>query len=110
MADPVFFTSLYLYLFPHRELVPGLNDTAWLLVLSVFCTVLAFNLSLQALQKISPFTVNLSYNLEPVYGILLAFLLFREDRELDLGFYYGIVIILFTVFLQSWRVWKKKSY
>ncbi|HSF45066.1 MAG TPA: DMT family transporter [Chitinophagaceae bacterium] len=101
---------LYLKLIPQGELIPGLTDTGWLLVLSIFCTVLAFNLSLEALQKISPFTVNLSYNLEPVYGILLAFLIYREDRELDRGFYYGITIIIFTVILQSWRVWKKKSY
>ena len=101
---------LYLFFFPHGELVPGISDTGWLLVLSIFCTVLAFNLSLEALHKISPFTVNLSYNLEPVYGILLAFLIYREDRELDRGFYYGISIIIFTVILQSWRVWKKKSY
>jgi drug/metabolite transporter (DMT)-like permease len=101
---------VYLYFFPHKELVPGLSDTGWLLVLSIFCTVLAFNLSLEALHKISPFTVNLTYNLEPVYGILLAFLIYREDRELDQGFYYGIAIIIFTVILQSWRVWKKKSY
>jgi drug/metabolite transporter (DMT)-like permease len=100
----------YLFLFPVEDLLPGWSDAGWLLVLSLFCTVLAFNLSLEALHKISPFTVNLSYNLEPVYGILLAFVIYREDKELDKGFYYGIAIIIFTVFLQSWRVWKKKSY
>lgn len=100
----------YLYVFPVADLLPGWSDVGWLLVLSLFCTVLAFNLSLEALHKISPFTVNLSYNLEPVYGILLAFLLYREDKELDKGFYYGIAIIIFTVLHQSWRVWKKKSY
>ncbi|HLO81267.1 MAG TPA: DMT family transporter [Chitinophagaceae bacterium] len=101
---------IYLYFFPVTDLLPGWSNTGWLLVLSLFCTVLAFNLSLEALHKISPFTVNLSYNLEPVYGILLAFLIYREDRDLDKGFYYGIAIIIFTVVLQSWRVWKKKSY
>jgi drug/metabolite transporter (DMT)-like permease len=100
---------LYLYYFPHVSLLPGWSDVGWLLILSLFCTVLAFNLSLEALHKISPFTVNLSYNLEPVYGILLAFLVYREDRELDKGFYYGISLILLTVVFQSWRVWKKKS-
>jgi drug/metabolite transporter (DMT)-like permease len=64
---------------------------------------------LQALQRISPFTVNLSYNLEPLYGILLAFLVFGEYRELDNWFYYGSTIIIFTVLLQTWRVWRKKS-
>lgn len=101
---------LYLHIFPVSHLLPGWSNTGWLLVLSLFCTVLAFNLSMEALHKISPFTVNLSYNLEPVYGILLAFLIYREDQELDRGFYYGIAIIIFTVLLQSWRVWQKKSY
>jgi drug/metabolite transporter (DMT)-like permease len=99
----------YLYFFPVPHFLPSWSDTGWLLVLSLFCTVLAFNLSMNALRKISPFTVNLSYNLEPVYGILLAFLIYREDRELEQGFYIGISIILFTVVLQSIRIWKMKS-
>lgn len=100
---------VYLAYFPQPSLLPGIGDTAWLLVLSLLCTVLAFNLSMQALQKISPFTVNLSYNLEPVYGIILAFIVFGEHRELEKGFYYGSALIIFTVLLQTWRVWKKKS-
>jgi len=100
---------LYLYYFPTHSVLPSWSDAGWLLVLSLFCTVLAFNLSLEALHKISPFTVNLSYNLEPVYGILLAFIVYREDRELDQGFYYGISLIMLTVLMQSWRVWRKKS-
>lgn len=99
----------YLHYFPVQQFLPSWSDTGWLLVLSLFCTVLAFNLSMSALRKISPFTVNLSYNLEPLYGILLAFIIYREDRELENGFYTGISIILFTVVLQSMRIWKMKS-
>lgn len=99
----------YLFYFPVAVMLPTWSDTGWLLVLSLFCTVLAFNLSMNALRKISPFTVNLSYNLEPVYGIILAFAIYREDRELGKGFYIGISIILFTVLLQSLRIWKMKS-
>jgi drug/metabolite transporter (DMT)-like permease len=100
---------VYLYFFPVQQFLPSWSDTGWLLVLSLFCTVLAFNLSMNALRKISPFTVNLSYNLEPLYGILLAFIIYREDRELQKGFYIGISIILVTVVLQSLRIWKMKS-
>lgn len=100
---------LYLYFFPVQQLLPSWSDTGWLLVLSLFCTVLAFNLSMNALSRISPFTVNLSYNLEPVYGIILAFIIYREDRELEMGFYIGISIILFTVIMQSLRIWKMKT-
>ena len=99
---------LYLFLFPAASLTPDMSDWGWLLVLSLACTVLAFNLSMSALQKISAFTVNLSYNLEPVYGILLAFLLFREDRYLNGGFYVGFFLILLSIGLQTARLWRRR--
>src|SRR6201996_55815 len=98
---------LYLWLFPAPSLLPGLQDWIWLLVLSWACTVLAFNLSMSALQHISAFTVNLSYNLEPVYGILLAFVLFREDKNLNKGFYVGFCLILLSIILQTVRLKRK---
>ena len=100
---------VYLWLFPAPSLLPTLSEWGWLLVLSWACTVLAFNLSMSALQKISAFTVNLSYNLEPVYGILLAFLLFREDKYLNGGFYIGFFLILLSIVLQTLRLWRKQS-
>jgi drug/metabolite transporter (DMT)-like permease len=99
------FMPVYLWLFPVPSLLPGLADLGWLLVLSWACTVLAFNLGLLALQKISAFTVSLTYNLEPVYGILLAFAVFREDRYFNRGFYVGLTIILASIVLQTFRLW-----
>jgi len=99
---------IYLHLFPTPSLLPGLADLGWLLVLSWACTVLAFNLGLMALQKISAFTVSLTYNLEPVYGILLAFVVFREDKYFNKGFYVGFAIILGSIVLQTFRLWRKK--
>jgi len=99
---------LYLWLFPAPSLLPGWQDLGWLLVLAWACTVLAFNLSMSALQKISAFTVNLTYNLEPVYGILLAFVLFREDKYLSTGFYVGFLLILLSIVLQMARLKKKQ--
>jgi drug/metabolite transporter (DMT)-like permease len=95
---------LYLYLFPVASLLPGLQDWIWLLILAWACTVLAFNLSMSALNKISAFTVNLSYNLEPVYGILLAFLVFREDKYFNRGFYIGFFLIVLSIVLQTVRL------
>ncbi|HEY8388049.1 MAG TPA: EamA family transporter, partial [Parasegetibacter sp.] len=60
-----------------------------------------------ALRKISSFTVNLSYNLEPVYGILLAFLIFKENQYLHGSFYLGLLLIIIAVSLQMWRIYKK---
>ncbi len=79
-------------------------DWLWLLILSLVCTVWAFFLQLQALQYISAVTLNLSYNLEPVYGILLAFLVFGENKYLQPGFYVGLALIAVAVMIQMVRV------
>lgn len=97
----------YTQWFPSDQVIPGWRDFAWLLVLSWLCTVIAFNLSMKALQKISAFTVNLTYNLEPLYGILLAFVLFREDRSLQNSFYGGLSLIVISVMIQTILVYRK---
>ena len=99
----------YLRWFPAAKVLPDLWDWIWLLVLSLACTVLAFNLSMNALKRLSAFTVNLSYNLEPVYGILLAFALFREDKYLHGWFYTGFSLIILSIGLQMLRLWRKKD-
>jgi drug/metabolite transporter (DMT)-like permease len=79
------------------RLLPTLKDWGWLLVLSWFCSVWAFQLSGAALKKLSAFTVNLAFNLEPVYGILLAFVVYREDQLLNKWFYVGLSFILIAL-------------
>jgi drug/metabolite transporter (DMT)-like permease len=102
---------VYWKLSPADHFVPTAKDTFWLLILSWFCTVLAFSLSMQALKNISAFTVNLSFNLEPLYGIILAFVIYREDLSLNTGFYLGFFMIIISVVLQSLLVYRslKKS-
>ncbi len=104
-----FILPFYFQFISFSSFIPDLSDFVWLMVLSLLCTVLAFNLSIRALNKISPFTVNLSYNLEPVYGIVLAFVIYKEHMELGLSFYVGLFIIFLTVVLQSARVWKTRG-
>lgn len=77
--------------------IPEPSDWVWLLVLSLVCTTLAYVLALRALRHVSAFASNLTINLEPVYGILLAVLLLGEHRELAPGFYAGVVLILGAV-------------
>jgi drug/metabolite transporter (DMT)-like permease len=84
--------------------IPTLSDAGWLLVLAVICTVLCFDLQLKALQKISAFTCNLMYNLEPLYGIILAFIFFGEGKMLHYGFYVGVALILIAILLQMFRL------
>jgi drug/metabolite transporter (DMT)-like permease len=87
---------------PLEQLIPTSMDWFYLLLLSLFCTVLAFNLSLKALRQLSPFTVNLVINLEPVYGILLAFVVLKEHKYLNQGFAIGAIIIICSVLLHTY--------
>ncbi|MEP6677481.1 MAG: DMT family transporter [Ferruginibacter sp.] len=102
-----FLVPLYLLQFPAAYYTPTLTDWVWLFVLAWFCTILAFNLQLNALKKISAFTANLTYNLEPVYGIILAFIFFKENEHLKPQFYVGLALIIGAVALQMLRVSKK---
>jgi drug/metabolite transporter (DMT)-like permease len=104
------FMPLYLYYFPVKSLIPGWSDWGWLLILSWLCSVWAFQLTTEALKKLSAFTVNLTFNLEPVYGILLAFVFFNEAKDLSKGFYFGLALIILSVVLQMWRVVKLKKH
>ncbi|WP_160716543.1 DMT family transporter [Chitinophaga solisilvae] len=98
------FMPLYLYLFPVASLLPTSMDVVYLLILAWACTVCMYLLSMSALKKISPFTVNLCFNLEPVYSIILAFLLFHENKMLNNAFYGGLACIMLSVALQMIRV------
>jgi drug/metabolite transporter (DMT)-like permease len=98
---------LYLHYYPVTSILPTLTDWLWLLMLGWLCTVLAMDLMLQALQKVSAFTQNLSLNLEPVYGIILAFVLFGEQKQLGDSFYIGVSLITLSVVLQMIRVIKQ---
>lgn len=99
---------VYLYVFPTAHYIPSINDVIWLLLLSWVCTILGMDLSLQALQKISAFTLTLTLNLEPVYGIILAFVVYNENEHLSDGFYVGFALILTAVMLQMLRVMHAK--
>jgi len=98
----------YLNKFYTNHLFPNWRELGWLLMLSWFCTVWAMDLMLQALKKVSAFTQNLSLNLEPVYGILLAFILFQEQKDLQVSFYWGFALIASSVVLQMFRVLRLK--
>ena len=103
------FMPFYLKAFPTSYIFPGFSDWMWLLVLAWFCSVLAFQFSVTALQKLTAFTVNLSFNLEPVYGILLAFFVYHENKELNWTFFIGLGLIVLALCLQMWRVWKQSK-
>lgn len=105
----LFILPFYFHFFPPAYFLPTSGDFIWLIVLAAGCTVFAFNLSLKALQHISAFTTNLSYNFEPVYSIILAFIIFKENKFLGPGFYFGLALIMLAVTLQMMRVYQEKK-
>lgn len=77
---------------------PSASDWIWLLVLALVCTVYAYSVSVELMKYVTAFAVNLTNNLEPVYGILLAVLIFGEKEQMTPQFYIGTFIILTSVF------------
>lgn len=93
---------LLLPYYPEASLLPSQADWLYLLILALVCTSLAYVLANRSLRQLSAFTATLTVNLEPVYGIILAYFIFHENRELDPNFYIGTAIILLSVFLHPW--------
>lgn len=74
------------------------NDLIYLLLLGTVCTAGAYVAAVMVMKDISPFRVALASNLEPIYGILFAWIIFGEEEVMSLGFYIGAIIILLAVF------------
>jgi drug/metabolite transporter (DMT)-like permease len=78
---------------------PSPSDWVYLVILAILCTTLAFILSLQSLTHLSAFNSTLIVNLEPIYGIALAWVILKENEQLTTNFYLGVLLILAIVFL-----------
>ena len=76
-------------------------DWVYLIILASICTAYAFVASTKVLKSVSPFTMMLTINLEPVYGIILAIIIFGQKEIMTPNFYYGALIILVTVILNG---------
>lgn len=98
---------LFLQIAPTSRFIPSPTDWFWLLVLAVLCTVVAMQFSMVALKKFSAFTVTLSYNLEPVYGVLLAFFMFGENEDLGSSFFIGFAVIMSSLLIHTWLMHKQ---
>ena len=90
----------------------NLNQSDWIyiLILATICTAYAFIAAIKVMKYLSPYTVMLTTNMEPVYGIILAYVILGDTEEMNTGFYYGAVLILLTVIgngiLKSQRKWR----
>lgn len=97
-------------IFPQTHWFPSGIDWLWIVLLGLLCTSVAYVLSLNSLKELSAFVANLSINLEPVYGILMAMVFFKESQQLNTSFYLGTAVILLAVILHPLvlRVQKQK--
>jgi drug/metabolite transporter (DMT)-like permease len=91
----------YLIFFPVESLIPNGSDFFYLILLSLFCTVGLYVLFAEALKKIPAFTTNLTFNLEPIYAIILAFVFFNEGKKMSQSFYLGLFFVMTSVILQT---------
>lgn len=99
-----FFLSLYLLAtqkFTPEFFAISTKDFLWLLVLSSVCTAYAFSASVKVMKFLSAYTVMLTINLEPIYGILLAVFIFKDSEHMNSLFYVGALLILSTVILNG---------
>lgn len=87
---------------PGTPFLPQGMDWVWMIILAIVCTIFAYEISLRAQESISAFTVNLTFNLEPVYTILLAIWIFQEQAELGFWFWVGVVWIIGIVGANIW--------
>ena len=107
------FLFLSVYLFFADSFTPAFfalssNDLVWLFLLSSICTAYAFSASVKVMKFLSPFTVMLTINLEPIYGIILVLLIFPENEKMSPMFYIGAIIILATVIANGIMKSRKK--
>lgn len=84
------------------------EDWLYLLILGSICTAYAFIAAVAVMKHLSPYTIMLTINLEPVYGIFLAFLIFGSKEQMNPQFYYGAMLILSTVILNGYLKTKRK--
>lgn len=91
-------------LFPDQPVALSRQDGLWIFLLGSVFTILPFLFQLHALWTLSAFTVNLAYNLEPVYSIAFAAILFGELREVNFSFWIGIAFIVVSVLVQTYRI------
>lgn len=99
----VFFTALLLFSnsFTFNFFELSSKDFLYLMILSSICTAYAIIASTSLMKHLSAYTVMLTINLEPIYGIILAVIIFKEKEKMSAEFYIGAIIILATVIINA---------
>lgn len=92
-----------------KELSLNLEQFCWLLILGVICTSFAFLLGVYVMKFITAYTVNLSVNLEPIYAIIFALLVFKDSELMNINFYFGSIIVVGSILLNAFFKTTKKA-
>ncbi len=95
--------------FQIEKFTPTNSDILYLLILSSICTAYAFIVSVKIMKYLTPYTVMLTVNLEPVYGIILAVIFFGDKEKMSPQFYVGALIIIITVIINGFIKNKKTT-
>ena len=87
----------------------NINDFLYLFLLGTICTAAVFVWMVEIMKYISPYSLIMAINLEPIYSIVLALIIFSESEHMNLSFYVGASVIILVVFLESYLKNKIKS-
>jgi drug/metabolite transporter (DMT)-like permease len=79
------------------QLVPSVMDILYIAILAGVCSVYAYSVAVELMKRISVFMIQLTLNLEPLYGIIMAVIIFGQQEKMDLNFYIGTLVILGAV-------------
>ncbi len=112
MLGAFIFTSIYYSLQDQSMMgifsMDGL-DWLYIIILGTICTAFAFLTGVYVMRELSPYTISISVNMEPIYSILLALLFFQEDEKMSFGFYLGGLVILLTIFMNAYLKSKERK-
>ena len=110
LSGVVFLSAYFLFVggFNSNFFQLSFNDWMYLTILSSVCTAFAFIASVKVMKFLSPYTVMLTINLEPIYGIILAVIVFQDKEKMSIEFYIGVLIILSTVIMNGLIKYYKK--
>ena len=110
MTIGVIFISIYMfYLGEFNKLFFqfSVNDFFWILILSSVCTAYAITKSISLMKVLNPYSIMLILNMEPIYGIILALIIFGENEFMNFYFYIGLALIMIAIISNS--LYKSKA-
>lgn len=91
------FLPFYAAIGNELQLIPPATDLFWILILAVVCSVYAYTVAVELMKRVSVFMIQLALNLEPVYGIIMAVMIFKQQENMSVNFYIGTLVIICAV-------------